>query len=169
MLSTKVATERLARHAGSPEHAAPHKITAGRAVRRFGPPTVLAAGVAIAAAGLLWLWLALTGDSYAVDLLPGLLLSGFGHGAIYTSMFIIGTHDVPHAHQGSRFPRYAPRRPCPARRPHRTREHELKRHGASLAVNAGEGEELLPGAGVLAQSAQQSRGHGAGSGRLDAA
>jgi predicted MFS family arabinose efflux permease len=75
--------------------------TAGRAVRRFSPPTVLAAGFAIAAAGLLWLSLALTGDSYAVDLLPGLLLSGFGHGAIYTSMFIIGTHDVPHAHQGT--------------------------------------------------------------------
>ncbi|MFI6684769.1 MFS transporter [Streptomyces sp. NPDC050485] len=75
--------------------------TAGRAVRRTGPATVLVAGFALAAAGLLWIALALAGDSYAVDLLPGLLLSGFGHGAIYTSMFIIGTHDVPAAHQGT--------------------------------------------------------------------
>ncbi|WP_438295178.1 MFS transporter [Streptomyces sp. HUAS TT7] len=74
---------------------------AGRAVRRAGPAAVLVAGFALAAAGLLWLSLALTGDSYAADLLPGLLLSGFGHGAIYTSMFIIGTHEVPAAHQGT--------------------------------------------------------------------
>ncbi|MGW2861224.1 MFS transporter [Streptomyces sp. NPDC001205] len=74
---------------------------AGRAVRRVGPRAVLVAGFALAAAGLLWLALALTGDSYAVDLLPGLLLSGFGHGAVYTSMFIIGTHDVPAAHQAT--------------------------------------------------------------------
>ena len=40
-------------------------------------------------------------DAYAADLLPGLLLSGWGHGAIYTSMFIIGAHDVPDAHQST--------------------------------------------------------------------
>ncbi|HEU4946897.1 MAG TPA: MFS transporter [Kribbella sp.] len=74
---------------------------AGRVVRRLGPATVLAAGFAIAAAGLLWLSLTLDGDSYVVDLLPGLLLSGFGHGVIFTSMFIIGTQDVPHSHQGT--------------------------------------------------------------------
>ncbi|MEU7854844.1 MFS transporter [Nonomuraea sp. NPDC049141] len=75
--------------------------TAGRAVRRFGAANVLVAGFAVATVGLLWLSLALHGDSYAADLLPGLLLSGFGHGAIYTSMFIIGTHDVPAAHQST--------------------------------------------------------------------
>ena len=75
--------------------------TAGSAVRRFGPPLVLIAGFTIAAIGLLWLSLALHGDSYAIDLLPGLILSGFGHGIIYTSMFIIGTHDVPSEHQGT--------------------------------------------------------------------
>jgi MFS family permease len=75
--------------------------TAGRAVRRFGAANVLVAGFAVATVGLLWLSLALHGDSYAADLLPGLLLSGFGHGVIYTSMFIIGTHDVPAAHQGT--------------------------------------------------------------------
>jgi len=75
--------------------------TAGRAVRHLGPATVLMCGFAVATLGLLWLSLTLHGDSYAVDLLPGLVLSGFGHGVIYTSMFIIGTHDVPPAHQGT--------------------------------------------------------------------
>lgn len=55
----------------------------------------------IAAVGLLWLALALDGTSYAGSLLPGLLLSGFGHGVIYTSMFITGTHDVAPAQQGT--------------------------------------------------------------------
>ena len=75
--------------------------TAGRAVRRLDPGTVLVAGFALATVGLAWLSLALNGNSYAADLLPGLILSGFGHGVIYTSMFIIGTHDVPPAHQGT--------------------------------------------------------------------
>jgi MFS family permease len=74
---------------------------AGRAVRTLAPATVLAGGFAAATAGLLWLALALPGDSYAADLLPGLLLSGFGHGVIYTAMFVIGTHDVPGTHQGT--------------------------------------------------------------------
>jgi MFS family permease len=75
--------------------------TAGRAVRRFGPPVVLIAGFTVATAGLLWLAVSLPGDSYAVDLLPGLVLSGFGHGVIYTSMFVIGTQDVPSGYQGT--------------------------------------------------------------------
>lgn len=74
---------------------------AGRAIRRLSPRLVLVAGFAIATAGLLWLSFTLRGDSYVVDLLPGILLSGFGHGVIYTSMFVIGTHDVPPAHQGT--------------------------------------------------------------------
>jgi len=74
---------------------------AGRALRRHRPSTVLTAGFAAATAGLLWLALTLPGDSYAADLLPGLLLSGFGHGVIYTSMFVIGTRDVPATHQGT--------------------------------------------------------------------
>jgi MFS family permease len=41
------------------------------------------------------------GAAYARDLLPGLVLSGLGHGVIYTSMFIIGTGDVPAEHQGA--------------------------------------------------------------------
>jgi len=75
--------------------------TTGRAVRQLAPATVLLGGFATATLGLLWLSLTLHGDSYAADLLPGLVFSGFGHGVIYTSMFIIGTRDVPSAHQGT--------------------------------------------------------------------
>jgi predicted MFS family arabinose efflux permease len=75
--------------------------TAGRAVRRYTPAMVLAGGFTLATAGLLWLALALHGDSYPADLLPGLLISGFGHGMIYTSMFVLGTRDVPAEHQGT--------------------------------------------------------------------
>jgi MFS family permease len=74
---------------------------AGRAGRRLSPAATLAAGFAIAAAGLVWLTLIPPGASYPAGLLPGLLASGFGHGAIYTSMFILGTRDVPSAHQGT--------------------------------------------------------------------
>jgi hypothetical protein len=74
---------------------------AGRWVRRMPAQTVLTTGFAVSAVGLAWLVLSLHGDSYARDLLPGLLLSGFGHGVVYTSMFIIGTSDVPAEQQGA--------------------------------------------------------------------
>jgi len=76
-------------------------VAADRAVRRHGAAAVLVGGFAVSALGLVWLALALHGDSYVVHLLPGLLLSGFGHGVVYTSMFVIGTHDVPSAHQST--------------------------------------------------------------------
>lgn len=76
-------------------------VAADRLVRRHPPAVVLAGGFATATVGLLWLAIALSGDSYSADLLPGLLLSGFGHGVIYPAMFIIGTRDVPAAHQGT--------------------------------------------------------------------
>jgi MFS family permease len=76
-------------------------MTAGRAARRLTAASVLACGFTLAAIGLGWLALALPGGSYLLDLLPGLVISGFGHGLIYTSMFILGTRDVPAGHQGS--------------------------------------------------------------------
>ncbi len=76
-------------------------VTAGRVVRRLGPSRVLTAGFVVAAVGLTWLALPLHGGSYARDLLPGLLISGFGHGVIYTGMFLLGTQDVPAGHQGT--------------------------------------------------------------------
>lgn len=76
-------------------------MAAGRAVRRFSAPTILIGGFTIAAIGLAWLSVTLDGNTYIVDLLPGLIISGYGHGVIYTSMFIIGTRDVPPEHQGA--------------------------------------------------------------------
>lgn len=76
-------------------------MTAGRAARRLTASAVLACGFTLVAIGLGWLALALPGGSYLLDLLPGLVISGFGHGLIYTSMFILGTRDVPPGHQGS--------------------------------------------------------------------
>jgi MFS family permease len=73
---------------------------AGRAVRHRPVPLVLGAGFVLAAAGLGALLPALARPGYPV-LLPGLLLSGFGHGVIYTAMFILGTRDVPAGHQGA--------------------------------------------------------------------
>ena len=75
--------------------------SAGRAVRWMSPRAVLFSGFCVAAVGLGLLSVTFNGDSYAIDLLPGLILSGFGHGVIYTSMFIIGTADVPSAYQGT--------------------------------------------------------------------
>ncbi|WP_344407644.1 MFS transporter, partial [Dactylosporangium fulvum] len=71
-----------------------------RAVRRFGTPPTLAGAFVLAAAGLAWLALGGTG-AYATGLLPGLLVTGFAHGMIYTSMFILGGRDVPAALQSS--------------------------------------------------------------------
>jgi EmrB/QacA subfamily drug resistance transporter len=74
---------------------------AGHAVRRVSPACVLTAGFLVAAAGLILLSVMLQGSAYISDLLPGLLLSGFGHGMIYTATFITGSRDVPAAHQGT--------------------------------------------------------------------
>jgi MFS family permease len=74
---------------------------AGRAVRMRPARTMLTGGFLLAAAGLGLLVVTLHGSGYALSLLPGLLLSGFGHGVVYTSMFIIGTRDVPAGHRGA--------------------------------------------------------------------
>jgi MFS family permease len=76
-------------------------MAAGRAAQRHSALNVLVGGFTIAATGLVWLALALHGDSYVINLLPGMLLSGFGHGIIYISMFIVGTHETPAEHQGA--------------------------------------------------------------------
>lgn len=72
---------------------------AGRLVGCVGSKALLAAGFGISAIGLLWLSVSLTG-SYSTDLLPGIVLSGFGHGIIFTSTYILGTHDVPPEQHG---------------------------------------------------------------------
>lgn len=76
-------------------------VAAGWAVERTSAGATMTAGFLISAAGLVLLALMLGSGSYATHLLPGLLLSGFGHGVIYTSMFVIGTRDVSAGHQGT--------------------------------------------------------------------
>jgi MFS family permease len=74
---------------------------AGRALRRLTPATVMAAGFVAGALGLLWLTPALNGRSYALDLMPGLLLSGAANGSVFTTMFVIGGHDAPPERQST--------------------------------------------------------------------
>ena len=76
-------------------------MAAGRLVRKFGAGSTLMLGFAISVVGLGALAFSLGSGTYASSLLPGLLLSGFGHGVIYTSMFVIGTKDVPVELQGT--------------------------------------------------------------------
>jgi MFS family permease len=76
-------------------------VVTGRAARRLSPAVALTAGFVIALAGLTWIVVLLPDDFYPVGLLPGLLLSGFGHGAIYTATFTIGTGGVPDEYQGT--------------------------------------------------------------------
>ncbi|WP_028648032.1 MFS transporter [Nocardiopsis sp. CNT312] len=76
-------------------------MAAGRAVERVGAGTTMTAGFLISLVGLVLLAAMLGSGAYTTHLLPGLLLSGFGHGVIYTSMFVIGTRDVPERHQGT--------------------------------------------------------------------
>ncbi|TVZ06723.1 MFS transporter [Trebonia kvetii] len=76
-------------------------VAAARAARRRCPGTVLTAGFVFALAGLLWIAALLHDGFYPVGLLPGLLLSGFGHGMIYTATFTVGTSGVPGEHQGT--------------------------------------------------------------------
>ncbi|MET7396119.1 MFS transporter [Dactylosporangium sp. NPDC005572] len=69
-------------------------------IRRLGTARTLSAAFGLAAAGLAAL-AAGGGGSYVTGLLPGLLVSGFAHGMIYTSMFILGARDVPPEQQSS--------------------------------------------------------------------
>ncbi|MEV8511800.1 MFS transporter [Dactylosporangium sp. NPDC051484] len=72
----------------------------GRLVRRLGAARTLGAGFALAALGLAWLAVA-AGRGYAAGVLPGLLVSGLAHGIVYTSMFNVGSRDVPAERQSS--------------------------------------------------------------------
>jgi predicted MFS family arabinose efflux permease len=73
---------------------------AGRMVGPLGVRRTLTLAFAIDAVGLLLLALQINGDGYVLNLLPGLLISGLGHGITYTSMFIAGTQDLRDDEQG---------------------------------------------------------------------
>ena len=69
-------------------------------LRRFGARAVIAAGLALAAAGDLLLSGAPVDASYLVDLLPGFLLLGLGVGFTFVSISVTAMSDVDHGHAG---------------------------------------------------------------------
>lgn len=75
-------------------------IVAGRLIPRWTSPRVLLLGFVLSAVGLALLAATGVGHGYSTGVLPGLLISGFGHGIVYTSMFSLGTSDVPPGLEG---------------------------------------------------------------------
>ncbi|HYQ62146.1 MFS transporter [Actinophytocola sp.] len=73
---------------------------AGRIVGPLGVRRTLTLAFTVDAVGLLLLALQIGGDGYVLHLLPGLLVSGLGHGITYTAMFIAGTQDLHDDDQG---------------------------------------------------------------------
>lgn len=76
-------------------------VVAGKLIVSNSVQRVLGLGFAISGGGLLLLAVCLGIDSFWLGLLPGFLLSGFGHGLIYTAMFVLGTSDAPQESQGA--------------------------------------------------------------------
>ncbi|MFC4335412.1 MFS transporter [Salininema proteolyticum] len=76
-------------------------IFAGRLLKRLTVARTLGLGFAISAAGLLLLAFSLSIESYWIALLPGFVISGLGHGMVYTSMFVLGNTDVKPELSGS--------------------------------------------------------------------
>lgn len=76
-------------------------VVAGKLIVSNSVQRVLGLGFAISAGGLLLLAVSLGIDNFWLGLLPGFLLSGFGHGLIYTAMFVLGTSDAPQESQGA--------------------------------------------------------------------
>jgi len=71
-----------------------------RIVAKLGVRLTLTLAFVADAVGLLLLAFQTSGDSYVLDLLPGLLITGFSHGVTYVAMFIAGTADVEDRNQG---------------------------------------------------------------------
>lgn len=70
-------------------------IWAGRLLNTWTAPRVLLLGFGISAAGLLLLASMLNIESFWIGLLPGFLISGLGHGMVFTSVFVLGNTGVP--------------------------------------------------------------------------
>ncbi|MER8046914.1 MFS transporter [Streptomyces sp. NPDC094032] len=73
---------------------------AGRIIPKVGVGVSTPIAFLVGAAGLVLLALGVHTTSYWTGMLPGLIVSGLGHGMIYTSMFVGGTRDVDDANQG---------------------------------------------------------------------
>jgi EmrB/QacA subfamily drug resistance transporter len=75
-------------------------VVSARIIDAIGVRITLTLAFIVDAAGLLLLAVQIQGDSYVLNLLPGLIITGFGHGITFTAMFVAGTHDVPDHNQG---------------------------------------------------------------------
>jgi EmrB/QacA subfamily drug resistance transporter len=69
-------------------------------VLRFGIKRPLSIGLLLAAAGLVLFAHAGVGGSFAVDVLPGMILGGIGAGAAFNPMLLGATSDVPQEESG---------------------------------------------------------------------
>jgi len=69
-------------------------------VTKIGVRTVLAAGMALTVAGLLWFSQVSVGGSYAVDLVPGFILAGLGLGFSFVPVQIASLVGVGHEEAG---------------------------------------------------------------------
>ncbi|NHQ84522.1 MFS transporter [Iodobacter sp. HSC-16F04] len=76
-------------------------ILAGRWIGRLAAKHVLAYGFFLGAAGLLLLALSTHVNDYWRYTFPALVMSGLGHGLIYTSKFAVGIEGVSETQQGS--------------------------------------------------------------------
>jgi hypothetical protein len=69
-------------------------------VTRIGVRTVLAAGMTLTVAGLLWFSQVSVGGSYLVDLVPGFILAGLGLGFSFVPVQIASLEGVGHDEAG---------------------------------------------------------------------
>ncbi|MFE8152001.1 MFS transporter [Brenneria goodwinii] len=73
---------------------------AGKLFTRMAALRVLRWGFLLGATGLLLIVFSLEEQIDWLWFIPGLLLSGVGHGMIYTAKFVVGMHEVPDEQQG---------------------------------------------------------------------
>lgn len=71
-----------------------------KSITRWGPRPMVATGLVIAGIGLALLALGVHQDSFALGMLPGLLLSGVGNGIAFPALFISATSEIPAENQG---------------------------------------------------------------------
>ncbi|GAA2050018.1 MFS transporter [Catenulispora yoronensis] len=76
-------------------------ILAGRFIAKVGSVRLLTVAFVLDAAGLVLLALSASGTGYATHMLPGVIVSGIGHGLTYTSMFVTGTGGLRDEDQGT--------------------------------------------------------------------
>jgi len=69
-------------------------------LRRLGPRPLLTAGMTLGAAGMVWFAQLTPDSSYAGHVLPALVVTGLGLGAVFSSVFSTATYGVAHEDAG---------------------------------------------------------------------